>query len=180
MVAEQGMANMTDYLIPLLLLGICALALHQQKNAYGILLEGAGEGLKLMGTLVPSLVLLLTAVTMLRASGAMTLLEEFCTPVFACFGIPPETALLVLIRPISGSAALAIGGELMAQYGVDSEIGRTVAVMLGSTETTFYTISVYFGAVGIHKTRYAVPAALAADLTGFLIASWSVRFLFSQ
>ena len=83
------MANMTDYLIPLLLLGICILALHQQENAYGILLEGAGEGLKLMGTLVPSLVLLLTAVTMLRASGAMTLLEEFCTPLFSCFGIPP-------------------------------------------------------------------------------------------
>ena len=168
---------MTDYLVPLLLLGICILALHKQENAYGILLEGAFDGMKLMTTLVPALVMLLTAVTMLRASGALKLLEGFCAPVFSCFGIPPETALLVLIRPISGSAALAVGGELMAQYGVDSEIGRTVAVMLGSTETTFYTISVYFGAAGVHKTRYTIPAALIADLTGFLVASWSVRLL---
>ena len=86
--------------------------------------------------------------------------------------------MLVLIRPISGSAALAIGADLMAQYGVDSQIGRTVAVMLGSTETTFYTISVYFSAAGIRKTRYALPAALFADLVGFTMASWSVRWLY--
>ena len=90
---------------------------------------------------------------MLRASGAVALLSSFFAPVFSFFGIPPETAMLVLIRPISGSAALAVGAELMAQYGVDSRIGRTAAVMLGSTETTFYTISVYFGAAGIKKTR---------------------------
>ena len=86
--------------------------------------------------------------------------------------------MLVLIRPISGSAALAVGAELIAQYGVDSEIGRTVAVMLGSTETTFYTISVYFGAAGITKTKYTVPAALFADFVGFFMASWTVRWLF--
>jgi spore maturation protein B len=86
--------------------------------------------------------------------------------------------MLVLIRPISGSAALAVGADLMAQYGPDSAIGRTVAVMLGSTETTFYTISVYFGAVGIRKTRYAVPAALIADLVGFIMASLTVRLFF--
>ena len=108
----------------------------------------------------------------------MELLERFLSPVFSLFGIPPETALLVLIRPISGSAALAVGAELMAEYGVDSQIGRTVAVMLGSTETTFYTVSVYFGAAGIQKTRYTLPAALIADFTGFLVASWTVRFLF--
>lgn len=86
--------------------------------------------------------------------------------------------MLVLIRPISGSAALAVGAELMAQYGVDSQIGRTAAVMLGSTETTFYTISVYFGAAGIKKTRYTLPAALFADFIGFLMASWTVKWLF--
>ena len=168
---------MTDYLVPVLLLTICMLALRMHENAYSILLDGAADGLKLIMTLVPALVMLLTAVTTLRASGAMELLEDLLSPVFSVFGIPPETALLVLIRPISGSAALAVGADLMAQYGVDSTIGRTVAVMLGSTETTFYTISVYFGACGIHKTRYTVPAALLADLTGFLVASWSVRFL---
>ena len=169
---------MTDYIVPGLLLLICALALGKRENAYDLLLNGAAEGLRLLLTIVPALVLLLTAVTMLRSSGAMELLEKLCAPVFSCFGIPPETALLVLIRPISGSAALAVGAELMAQYGVDSQIGRTVAVMLGSTETTFYTISVYFGAAGIQKTRYTVPAALIADFTGFFTASWVVRWLY--
>ena len=125
-----------------------------------------------------ALVLLLTAVHMLRASGAVALLSRFFAPVFSFFGIPPETAMLVLIRPISGSAALAVGAELMAQYGVDSQIGRTAAVMLGSTETTFYTISVYFGAAGIKKTRYTLPAALFADFVGFLMASWTVKWFF--
>ena len=86
--------------------------------------------------------------------------------------------MLVLIRPISGSAALAVGADLMVEFGPDSPIGRTAAVMLGSTETTFYTISVYFGAAGVKKTRYAIPAALIADLTGFCVASWMVRWMF--
>ena len=85
--------------------------------------------------------------------------------------------MLVLIRPISGSAALAVGSEIMAEFGVDSTIGRTAAIMLGSTETTFYTISVYFGAAGIRKTKYTLPAALIADLTGFIMASLTARFL---
>ena len=86
--------------------------------------------------------------------------------------------MLVLIRPISGSAALAVGADLIQEYGPDSPVGRTAAVMLGSTETTFYTVSVYFGAAGIQKTRYTVPAALFADFVGFLAASWTVRWLF--
>ena len=115
---------------------------------------------------------------MLRSSGAAELLSRMVSPVFSFLGIPPETALLVLIRPISGSAALAIGAELMAQYGVDSLIGRTAAVMLGSTETTFYTISVYFGAAGIKKTGYTIPTALFADLVGFSMAALTVRLFF--
>ena len=114
---------------------------------------------------------------MLRASGAMEQLSDFLAPVTKFLGIPAETLPLVLIRPFSGSAALAVGADLMASYGVDSLIGRTAAVMLGSTETTFYTISVYFGAAGIQKTRYAIPAALIADLTGFVTASLFVRVL---
>ena len=169
---------MLDYIVPVLLLLAAALALRKKENAYDLLLLGAADGLKLLLTLVPTLVLLLTAVTMLRASGAMEILGRWCAPVFSFFGIPPETALLVLIRPISGSAALAVGADLMAQYGVDSQIGRTVAVMLGSTETTFYTISVYFGAAGIRKTRYTVPAALIADFTGFFMAALTVRLFF--
>lgn len=166
---------MTDYIVPILLLFVSALALHKQENTYDLLLTGAADGLKLLLTLVPTLILLVTAVTMLRASGAMEAISGLLKPVFAFFGIPPETAVLVLIRPISGSAALAVGADLMAEYGVDSVVGRTAAVMLGSTETTFYTISVYFGAAGIKKTRYTIPAALIADLAGFVMASLTVR-----
>ena len=169
---------MLDYLIPLFLLTVMLLALRKKENGYDLLLNGGADGLKLLISLIPTLFLLLTAVTMLRASGAVEAISKFAAPVFGFFGIPPETAILVLIRPISGSAALAVGADLMAQHGVDSLIGRTAAVMLGSTETTFYTISVYFGAAGIKKTRYAIPAALIADLIGFLMASLTVKFFF--
>ena len=168
---------MIDYLVPLLLLISSLLALRKRENAYDALLDGAAEGLKLLVTLVPTLILLLTSITMLRTSGAVEWISKVLSPLFSFFGIPPETAMLVLIRPFSGSAALAIGAELMAQYGVDSLIGRTAAIMLGSTETTFYAISVYFGAAGIQKTRYTIPAALIADFTGFFMASLTARFL---
>ena len=169
---------MTDYIVPGLLLLTSAAALRKKENGYDLMLRGAADGLKLLCSILPALVLLLTAVHMLRASGAVELLSGFLAPVFSLFGIPPETAMLVLIRPISGSAALAVGADLMARYGPDSLIGRTAAVMLGSTETTFYTISVYFGAAGIRKTRYTIPAALFADFVGFFIASLTVRLFF--
>ena len=168
---------MSDYVIPVLL-SVCALiSLKKQENTYDLLLDGAAEGLLLMKNIVPSLVILLSAISMLRASGAMDALTELLAPVLAFTGIPPETVMLMLIRPISGSAALAVGTELITTHGPDSLVGRTAAVMLGSTETTFYTISVYFGACGIRKTRYAVPAALIADLAGFLAAAWTVRMM---
>ena len=168
---------MSQYLVPGLLALICVAALRKKENAYSLLVDGAAEGLKLLVTLIPTLILLLTAVTMLRASGAVEWISSLFCPVFSLFGIPPETAMLVLIRPFSGSAALAIGAELMAQYGVDSLVGRTAAIMLGSTETTFYTVSVYFGAAGIQKTRYTIPAALIADFTGFFMASLTAKWL---
>ena len=169
---------MTDYIIPSLLLAVSLVSLYKKENTYDRLLTGASQGMKILLSIVPALIVLLTAVSMLRASGAIETMSKIFQPVFSFFGIPAETAILVLIRPLSGSAALAIGAELMGQYGVDSQIGRTVAVMLGSTETTFYPISVYFGAAGIKKTRYTIPAALIADLTGFLVAALTVRLFF--
>lgn len=168
---------MRDYIVPLILLFVYLWALRKRENAYEHMLLGAQEGLKLLVSLVPTLVLLLTAVGMLRASGVIDYISSLLSPVFTFVGIPPETALLVLIRPISGSAALAVGADLMTTYGVNSYIGKTVAIMLGSTETTFYTIGVYFGAAGIKKTKYTLPAALIADLTGFVMASLTARFL---
>ena len=166
---------MVDYIVPGLLLGLSLLALRKGENSYDLLLSGGAEGLKLVVSILPSLVLLLTCVHMLRASGAVEMLTQLFTPAFSSLGIPPETAMLVLIRPISGSAGLAVGAEIMATYGPDSTIGRTAAVMLGSSETTFYAISVYFGAAGIKKTRYALPAALIADLAGFASAGLFAR-----
>ena len=167
---------MYESVIPLLLAVCALLTLRKHENAYDLLMDGAAEGLKLIKSILPALVVLLSSVSMLRASGAMELAERLLSPVLETIGIPPQTILLMLIRPISGSAALAVGTELIHTYGPDSLIGRTAAVMLGSTETTFYTISVYFGACGIRKTRYAVPAALIADLVGFLTAAWTVKW----
>lgn len=169
---------MIQLLVPLLMIGISVAALSKKQDVYGALVEGGQNGLRILLSIAPALVMLLTAVHMLRASGAIDALSAILSPVFSFLGIPPETAPLVLIRPISGSAALAIGADLMASYGPDSEIGRTAAIMLGSSETTFYTISVYFGASGIRKTRYAIPAALVADFTGFFVASLTAKLFF--
>ncbi len=170
---------MLDLLVPGLMILIAVIGLAKKQDVYSALLEGGLEGLKLLLSIAPALVMLLSAVHMLRASGAIELLTRFFSPVCKLLGIPPETMPLVLLRPFSGSAALAVGADLMSTYGPDSLIGRTAAVMLGSTETTFYTISVYFGAAGIRKTRYAIPAALIADLSGFVMASLTARLLFT-
>ena len=174
--AGEGLEAMTDYIVPLILFVSMALALGRKENAYDIMLTGAAGGLRLIVPILPALMWLLCAVHMLQASGAADAISALLSPVFARSGIPPETALLVLVRPLSGRAALAVGADLMARYGPDSTVGRTAAVMLGSTETTFYTISVYFGAAGIRKTRYTIPAALFADFVGFCMASWTVRW----
>ena len=169
---------MADYILPLILAITALASLQKREKAYDILTDGAKEGFRMLLTIAPSLVVLLSAVGMLRESGALEGFSVLLSPVLELLGIPAQTVLLMLVRPISGSAALAIGAELIAAHGPDSLIGRTAAVMLGSTETTFYTISVYFGSWGITKTRYAVPAALIADLTGFLAASWTVRLFY--
>ena len=169
--------NLTSYIVPLLLLAAALCALRRKVDVYDALITGAAGGLGIVAKILPSLVALLCAVFMLRASGAMELLTGCLSPVLTALGLPPEVTALMLIRPLSGSGALAVGSELMGQYGPDSYIGRTAAVMLGSTETTFYTIAVYFGAAGIRKTRYTIPAALTADLAGFVFAALRVRLL---
>ena len=166
------------WLAPLLLAFTAVYGMSRKVNVYDQLSQGAKEGLEVLLGILPNLVGLMTAVYMLRASGLMELLGSLLAPLLEKLGIPPETAALLFIRPVSGSGALAIGSELMAAHGPDSYVGRVTAVMLGSTETTFYTIAVYFGAAGVKKTRYAIPAALLADLTGFMAAAFAVRLLF--
>lgn len=170
--------HVTDLVVPGIIAGVSLYGMVRGADVYDALLRGAAKGLEILWHILPALVTLLTVVAMLRASGALELLARVLAPVLSWTGIPPETVGLMLVRPISGSAALGVGSELITAYGPDSLIGRTAAVMLGSTETTFYTIAIYFGAAGIKKTRYAVPAALCADLAGFVFSALTVRLFF--
>ena len=172
------MELLTVMLVPLVIASVALYGMFRRVDVYSALVAGAGDGLGVLLRIFPALVGLLTAVYMLRASGALALAAQMLSPLMDKVGIPAELLSLMLVRPISGSAALGVGAELIAAYGPDSYLGRVAAVMLGSTETTFYTIAVYFGAAGITRTRYAIPAALCADLTGFVAAAWAVRLLF--
>lgn len=168
---------MSALFIPLLLIAVAAYGSYKKLDTFSLMIKGAKSGLEIAKGILPSLVVLLTAVYMLRASGAAEAAARFLSPLFEKLGIPPDCAPLMLLRPVSGSGALAIGAEIMERMGPDSYAGRCAAVMLGSTETTFYVIALYFGSLGIKKTRHAVPAALLADLTGFIIAALSVRLI---
>ena len=168
---------MTALLIPALLGGVGLYAALRGVDVYAALCAGARDGMRVVADILPPLVVLLTVVTMLRASGAFDALAAVLLPALRALGIPPDCATLMFLRPFSGSGALAVGSELMRRYGPDSTIGRTAAVMLGSTETTFYVVGVYFGAAGIRKTRHAIPAALIADFVGFVAAAAAVRWL---
>ena len=136
------------------------------------------SGLRELLSLAPGLLLAAAGLLGLRrGTDVFAALTGLLSPLLTRMGLPPETVPLMLLRPLSGSAALAVGGEIMAACGPDSPAGRTAAVMLGSTETTFYVLAVYFGAAGVRRTRHAVPAAVCADLAGFLAAAWCVRRL---
>lgn len=170
--------NLSSLVIPVLLSAAAVYGMGKRVDVYNALTHGAEEGLSVLLRIVPALVGLLTAVAMFRASGALDWISNLCTPILELLNIPSETMPLMLIRPVSGSGALAVASDLMATYGPDSYEGRVAAVMLGSTETTFYTIAVYFGSAGIVRTRHAVPAALVADLTGFFASALAVRLFF--
>ena len=162
-------------LVPVIIAAIALFGFIKKVDVYGSVIEGAQSGMTVIKNIFPPLVALFCGIYMLRASGAFDLLSNALAPVLGFFGIPKECATLMFIRPFSGSGALAAGSDIMKTYGVDSQIGKTAAVMLGATETTFYTIAVYFGALGIKKTRYAVAASLIADIVGFAAAALAVR-----
>ena len=172
------MTLLFQMVIPLIIALVALSARPRRVDVYSALVQGAGEGLGVLIKIVPAMIALLTAVYMLRASGVLEALGQLLAPLLTKLGVPPETVGLLLVRPVSGNAALGVGAELITAYGPDSAIGRTAAVMLGSTETTFYTIAVYFGAAGVNRSRYALPAALCADVAAFLAAAWAVRVCF--
>ena len=163
--------------IPMLLAAVGLYALYKGVDVFPTFLRGAKSGLKTAVELLPTMVGMLTVVYMLRASGAIDLAAAALAPLLNLLGIPKECTALTLLKPISGGGGLALGSEIMQRCGPDSYAGRVAAVMLGSSETTFYTIAVYFGSVGIVKTRYTIPASLCADAVMFLTSAAAVRVL---
>ena len=169
---------MTNLLIPLLCAGVGLYAMGRRVDLFAAFAEGALSGLQTLLRIFPALLFLLPMIAVLRTSGLLDALTAVLTPLLTLFGIPPETAPILFLRPFSGSGALAAATDIIAAYGADSEIGRTAAVMLGSTETTFYVLTVYFAGTGKGDVKRILPAALTADLVGFIMAAVTVRWWF--
>lgn len=172
------MTAVLSALLPGVLAVVGCTALIKRVDLFSSLVSGAKEGINVSLGILPTLVILFVAIYMLRASGALDMLCDLLSPVASAVGIPPECLPLALIRPFSGSGALALGADIIRSAGADSMVGRTAAVMLGSTETTFYVIAVYFGGAGVTKSRHALPAALVADVVGFCAAAMFCRLFF--
>ena len=168
---------MTAFIVPSVILFILLYGLGKGVDLYTALTSGMKAGLRVCADIFPAVLTMLVAVTMLRASGAVDLLSAFLSPVLQWVGMPPECLPLALLRPFSGSGALSVGSEIMASAGPDSLTGRVAAVMLGSSDTSFYTIAVYSAFLGLRDTRYTLWAALCADLTAFVVAGMAVRLL---
>ena len=166
---------MGNTIVILFAAGIVLFGVIRRVNVFEVFTEGAKEGLETALSIMPSLTALTLCVSMVRASGGVEALARAASPVIGALRIPPETLPLILIRPVSGSGALAVLQGIFLSSGPDSPAGKVASVMMGSTETTFYTLTVYFGAVKIKKTGCAVPAALTADLTGMIMAALTVR-----
>jgi spore maturation protein B len=169
---------LSAWAIPLLLAGIPLYALTRRVNVYAAFLEGAKAGFETGVRILPALVAVLVALGLLRTSGAMGALAHALEPLLGPLGVPASVLPLVVVRPLSGSAALGVVGDVLRSEGPDSYPGRLVSVMAGSTETTFYVLAVYMGAVGVTRYRQALPAALLADLAGFAVSVMVVRALF--
>ena len=161
------------YVIPILVAALLAYALIRRVNPYEAFIRGAADAVPTLLRVLPALAAMLGAITLLRGCGALDALGNWLSPVFEKIGIPSELTPLILLRPFSGSASLALLGDTLTRYGADSFVGRAASVCVGSTETIFYTLALYCGSVGISKTRHALPAALAGCTAGFRNTSCS-------
>lgn len=164
--------------VPFLLVSIPLYGIARRVKVYEAFVEGAKEGFTVAVRIIPFLVAILTAIGMFRGSGAMDLLTAALRPVLGAIGFPPELFPLGVLRSLSGSGSLALTADVVKTYGPDSFLARTAATLYGSSETTFYVLAVYFGAVGIKKTRHAVPAALVADAVALAASVVVCRWLF--
>jgi len=168
---------MSDYVIPFFIALIMIIGLVKKVDVFSEFTEGAKENLKASISVLPSLIALMTAIGMFKASGALNLISTAISPLTSFLGFPEECIPLAIIRPISGSGALAVFENILTDVSPDSFAGIVASVIIGSTETTFYTIAIYYGITKVKKTRQALPASLAADFTGFVLSVLTVRIL---
>ncbi|MFQ6606103.1 MAG: spore maturation protein [Fidelibacterota bacterium] len=172
--------EISKYIIPFLLVGIPLYGLLVKKvKVYEAFVEGAKDGFTIAVRIIPYLVAILVAIGMFRASGALDVMLTVLSPLLNAIGFPPENLPLALMRPLSGSGSLGLLTDLVNQYGADSLYAKIGATMFGSTETTFYVLAVYFGSVGIKRSRHALVAGLFADAVGILSAVYICQLLFT-
>ncbi|MBQ3242035.1 MAG: spore maturation protein [Oscillospiraceae bacterium] len=174
------MTQLSNYILPLTMVLIVGYGMWKKVPVFDCFLEGAREGLTSAVQILPALIALITAVGMFKASGALDLLTAFLRPLFSLLRLPDAVIPLALLRPISGSGAMVIFQDILQRSGPDSFAGRVASVMQGSTETTFYTIAVYFGATKVIQTRHTLPSALTADIVGFIMSAAAVRILLGE
>ncbi len=167
----------TDLVIPLIAAGVLIYGLVKKIDVFGELTEGVKDGLHVIYDIFPALFCLVLTVAVFRASGAAELLSCALEPLFSATGFPVECAPLAVLRPFSGSGSIAVFQDILSQNGADSFAGRVASVILGSSETTFYTLSVYFAATKVKKTRYALPSALCGDVVTMLVSALTVSML---
>lgn len=170
------MPSAGDLIIPAIIAVAACFALFRKKDVFASLTAGAGEGLGVIVKILPSLIGLLCGVYMLRASGALDYVALALSPLLKLIGIPPQCAPLVVLRPFSGSGALAAATEIIKTNGADSMAGRTAAVILASSETTLYTAAIYLGAAKVTKSRYALPAAFVSEFIALVAAGLTTRY----
>lgn len=163
--------------MPLMIIVIVLYGVIERKKVFDIFLDGAKEGVDIVYNIFPTLVGLFVAIGALRSSGVIDLVVSFLTPILNIFNFPTEVLPLAIIRPISGSASIAVATDIMKNFGVDSNIGFIASIIMGSTETTVYTIAVYTSSVGIKKTRFVLWASLIADFVGIVTSVVVCRFL---
>lgn len=159
---------LSNLAIPFTILLILTYGLVEKNKVFDTFLDGAKEGIEIVVKIFPTLIGLFVAIGALRYSGILDFIIKLIYPIVDFFKIPTEIMPLAILRPISGSASIAIGSDIMAQYGVDSKLGLIASTIMGSTETTLYTIAVYTSIVGVKKIRFVLVAALIGDLVGML------------
>ncbi len=172
------MTKISDYMIPCIVVLMVFHGAFKGIDIFSEFIAGAKNGFKIVLNIAPSLIALILAINMLKASGALEILCSFVSPVANLLGIPEDVIPLTILSPISGSGSLGMYENILKENGPDSFVGRCASIMMGSTETTFYTMTVYYGSVDIKKTRHTLPSALCADFTSFILSPKIVKLFF--